>query len=146
MGRCKKAAKLYQKISGYYNFGDVDKLAEGESKDTEEYRQLRDKLEVVHKQCNTNLLVSRYKLKDYSTVISLANIILESDPKCTKAYYYKGKALYASELYKEAVVAIKGAYMLEPNNEDVKKEYLAIKEGSEKYFANEKKKYSKLFK
>ena len=82
-------------------------MVEGESKDNEEYKSYREKLAVVQKQCNTNLLVSRYKLKDYSTVISLANIITESEPDCTKAYYFKGKALYDSQSYKEAVVAIK---------------------------------------
>jgi tetratricopeptide (TPR) repeat protein len=136
---------LYQKISGYYNFGDVDKLAEGESADTEEYKSLKEKLLLVHNQCNTNLLVARYKLKDYTTVTSLANIILESDPKCTKAYFYKGKALYALENYKEACIAIKKASALEPNNAEIANVCKEITDGADKYFKNEKKKYSKMF-
>jgi len=100
----------------------------------------------VHKQCNTNLLVARFKLKDYSTVTSLANIILEGDPRCIKAHFYKGKALYASEMYKEAVTAIKKAYALAPENEEVEKAYKDITEGAKKFSEDEKKKYAKLFK
>ncbi len=146
IGKCKKAGKLYQKISGYYNFGDVDVLAEGEKKDTEEYKKLREELQVIQKQCNTNMLVCKYKIKDYSTVISLADIIAEYDPKCTKAYYWKGKALYESQLYAQAFKEIKKAHQLEPENEDVTREYNAIKEGYEKFTGDEKRKYAKLFK
>jgi len=146
LGKIKKAAKLYQKISGYFNFGDVDQLAENESKESEEYKKAREELNTVNKQCCTNLLVCRYKLKDYGTVTSLADIILESDPKCTKAYFWKGKALFESESYDLAVKAMKKAYLLEPQNEEIKNEYFRIKDGAEKKIAAEKAKYAKLFK
>jgi hypothetical protein len=36
-GNFKKAAKIYQKINGYYNFGDVDNNNAKEDEETEEF-------------------------------------------------------------------------------------------------------------
>jgi len=146
VGKCKKAGKLYQKISGYYNFGDVDSQVEGENKESEEYKKVRDELYLIKKQCFMNSLICKYKLKDYGTVTALADQIVEMDPKCTKAYFWKAKALYDQEMYQGAVKAIKIAFQLEPNNEEVKKEYEAITTGCENHTKAEKQKYSKLFK
>ena len=54
--------------------------------------------------------------------------------------------MYDSQLYDGALRAITAAYKIDPNNEDVKREYTTIKDGVDKVKADERKKFSHLFK
>eukprot|EP00826_Nyctotherus_ovalis_P016731 TRINITY_DN14858_c0_g1_i9.p1 TRINITY_DN14858_c0_g1~~TRINITY_DN14858_c0_g1_i9.p1 ORF type:complete len:146 (+),score=46.10 TRINITY_DN14858_c0_g1_i9:83-520(+) len=139
------SCKIYQKINSYFNLGDITNLAEGESKDTEEYKSMMDKLNVVKKQCHINAAICKFKLKDYKATVSIADQALGLDDKLTKALYWKAKALRQQQEFDLALETIKKAMKVEPGNGDVKSEYQEIVNARDKLRDAERKKYAKLF-
>jgi len=144
-GHVKKACKIYQKINSYFNLGDITNLAEGESKDTEEYKNIMEALNNVKKQCHINAAICKFKLKDYNSTVSIADQALGLDENLTKAFYWKAKALKQQQEYDQAIETIKKAIKLEPSNQDIKNEHKDIIDARNKLIESEKKKYSKLF-
>eukprot|EP00826_Nyctotherus_ovalis_P019831 TRINITY_DN16164_c0_g1_i4.p1 TRINITY_DN16164_c0_g1~~TRINITY_DN16164_c0_g1_i4.p1 ORF type:complete len:160 (-),score=59.02 TRINITY_DN16164_c0_g1_i4:64-543(-) len=145
LGKIDKACRLYQKINEYFNFGDLDTAAKGEDKESEEYRRVREGLDVVKRQCFLNVAICKYKQGQYQSCANVANEVVEMDPKSVKGYFWLAKGQFNVKNYKEAVKAIEAAYKLDPNNQQVKQEYERMKAEYQKFIASEQKKYSKIF-
>lgn len=60
-----KAAKIYQKINGYFNFGDVANNFLREDESSEEFKQSMEQLNALKLVCFTNLCVCKFKMKEY---------------------------------------------------------------------------------
>ena len=116
IGNIKKAAKLYQKINGYYNFGDITLGNEKEDKESKEFKENMAELDKMKLQCFLNLIVCKNKQKDYSSLVGVANQILEQYPNNAKALFFKAKAEYELQNYKEASETITKVKSLDPNN------------------------------
>lgn len=66
-----KAAKIYQKINGYFNFGDVANNFLREDEKTDEFKQSMDELNALKLTCFTNLCVCKFKVKEFQSVIAI---------------------------------------------------------------------------
>ena len=66
-----KAAKIYQKVNGYFNFGDVDNNFLREDADSEEFKNTMTELHALKIACFTNLCVCKFKMKEYQSVIAI---------------------------------------------------------------------------
>lgn len=63
LGNLSKASKLYQKVNGYFNFGDA---ANNHLKEEgEEFERTQAELLGLKVVCFTNLVVCKFKLKEY---------------------------------------------------------------------------------
>ena len=93
-----KAAKIYQKINGYYNFGDV---ANNYTKEEgEDYDAQYQKLLGLKQLCFQNLAVCKLKMNENQSVIAICEQVLESmDPNATKALWLMGKAYFNIKEY-----------------------------------------------
>ncbi len=137
---------MYQKINSFFNFGDVDLAAEGENKESEEYKKVKAELPELQKSSLLNTIVCKYKLKDFAGTLSDCTETLKKFPNNVKALYWKGRVLCDTQDYVQALATMKLALQLEPNNADIEREFNAIKEKNAKFNEGEKKKYAKLFK
>lgn len=63
-GNFKKAAKVYQKVNGFYNFGDVANNYAKEEED-EEFKKTHAELVSLKIICFTNLVVCKFKTSEY---------------------------------------------------------------------------------
>jgi len=46
-----------------------------------------------------NLVVCKYKLKEYESILGITDQIMEMDPNNTKALFFRGKALLERQEY-----------------------------------------------
>ena len=143
LNKLKKACKLYQKINGYYNFGDVSSLAKDEKE--EEVKPIRDELMKVKLQCFLNTIVCKFKLAEYSNIKGIADQVLEMDPKSSKAFYFTIKAQLALKNYEEAKDWAVRAMKADSTNADLIAAYNEAIAAHKKYIGEEQRKYSKLF-
>ena len=58
----KKAASIYQKINGYYNFGDATNNYAREDEESEEYKKDNAELQGIKLISFNNLVVCKHKL------------------------------------------------------------------------------------
>ena len=68
-----KAAKLYQKINGYFNFGDSTNNYQKEDDTTEEYKKTYGELQGIKIVSFLNLVVCKHKLKQWQSVVSVTD-------------------------------------------------------------------------
>mmetsp|Transcript_20906 Transcript_20906/g.25697 ORF Transcript_20906/g.25697 Transcript_20906/m.25697 type:complete len:251 (+) Transcript_20906:1048-1800(+) len=61
----RKAAKIYQKANGYFNFGDVANNNAAEDEESEAYKATMKELDTLKLTCFTNLVVCKFKVKEY---------------------------------------------------------------------------------
>ena len=87
----KKAAKIYSKINSYFQFGDAKNNYRGEN--GPEYDEKDKELQGLKIVSFVNLVVCKYKLKEFQSIIGITDQILEMDPSNVKGYYFRGKAL-----------------------------------------------------
>ena len=64
-GNFKKAAEVYQKANGYFNFGDVANNHSREDEESEEFKATMNELNALKITCFTNLCVCKFKVKEY---------------------------------------------------------------------------------
>lgn len=64
-GNYTKAAKIYQKVNGYFNFGDVVNNFLREDEHSEAYKTTMDQLNDLKLASFTNLCVCKFKVKEY---------------------------------------------------------------------------------
>lgn len=121
-------------------------MAEGENKDSEDYKKIMSDLLKMKLQCFVNSIICKFKLKDYKSVMSIADQTLAMEKSCVKAYFWKAKALTLMQEYDAAIDTIRKAVKLEPANAEVLKEFATIKELHNIFLKDQKAKYSKLFK
>jgi len=91
-GNFKKAASLYQKVNGYYNFGDATNNYQKEDEDSAEFKEAFEELMNMKKTCFTNLVVCKHKMGDNQAIVNITDQLLEFDPQNPKALYFRGKA------------------------------------------------------
>lgn len=72
VGNFKKAAKLYQKINGYYNFGDVANN-HAKEEETEEYQKLFTETMALKVTTFLNLVVCKFKTKEFESIIGITD-------------------------------------------------------------------------
>lgn len=116
LGNLKKAAKVYQKINGYYNFGDVANNFSREDENTEAYKSTMRELDILKLNCFTNLCVCKFKIKEYQSVIAITEQIMDMAPNHPKALFFRGKCQYLVEEYSNAIETLTKLCNLEPDN------------------------------
>lgn len=121
-GNFKKAAKIYQKLNGYFNFGDVVNNFAKEDEESEEYKSTMDELNKLKVTSFTNLVVCKFKMKEYASVIAISDQIIDMAPNHVKALFFRGKSQYMIEDFDPAVETLTKLCELEPSNADFKKE------------------------
>lgn len=73
IGNFKKAGKLYQKINGYYNFGDSTNNYLKEDENSEEYQKNYGDLQAIKIISFNNLVVCKHKLKEWQSVVNITD-------------------------------------------------------------------------
>lgn len=69
----KKAADLYQKINGYYNFGDSTHNYAKEDEEDEEYKQTNSELQSIKILTFGNLVVCKHKMQEWNSVLGITD-------------------------------------------------------------------------
>ena len=72
-GNFKKAAKLYQKINGYYNFGDSTNNYLKEDAESEDYLVPYKELMSIKVVSFMNLVVCKSKLKEWESIVGITD-------------------------------------------------------------------------
>lgn len=67
----KKAADLYQKINGYFNFGDSTNNYAKEPEDTPEFIKANEELQSMKLSCFVNLVVCKHKMEEFQGVVNI---------------------------------------------------------------------------
>jgi tetratricopeptide (TPR) repeat protein len=144
----KKAADLYQKINGYYNFGDSTHNYAKEDEEDEEFKKANEELRSIKLLTFGNLVVCKHKMQEWNSVIGITDQILSEtmDPKNIKAYYFRTHAQLNLGLYEEAVKTVEALLEIDPTHAEAKKLLGRAKDERQKYRERETAKYAKLFK
>ncbi|CAB3225506.1 unnamed protein product [Arctia plantaginis] len=117
-GEYKSAVRKYQKCLRYLNhvFNDTENI-----KETETREHLQEIRTTYLLQCNLNLAACYMKLEDYRACVNFCTEVLELDPRNEKALYRRGQANYALKNYDDALMDLKQAEKISPNNRAVHK-------------------------
>lgn len=91
-GNCKKAAKIYQKVNGYFNFGDTGNNYTKEDEESEHFKKTTEDLNALKLVSFTNLVVCKFKLKEHQSVVAITDQIIEMAPNHPKALFFRGKS------------------------------------------------------
>lgn len=121
-GNCAKAAKIYQKVNGYFNFGDVVNNFSKEDDSTEAYKGSMDQLNALKLVCFTNLCVCKFKLQEYQSVVAITEQIIDFAPNHPKALFFRGKCQYLVEEFDPAIATLTKLCKQDPDNADFKAE------------------------
>ena len=145
-GNQKKAAKVYQKVNGYFNFGDVANNFRREDTESEEYKATMSELDTLKLTCFTNLVVCKFKMKEYQSVIAITEQIMDMAPNHPKALFFRGKSQYMVEEFDNAIETLTKLCGLEPENQDFKTELDHAKKLKARELKQQQKLFSKMFK
>ena len=145
-GNLAKAAKLYQKINGYFNFGDVANNYLKEDESCEEFKQCMETLDGLKLICFTNLCVCKFKMKEHQSVIAITEQIMDMAPNHPKALFFRGKSQYMVEEFDNAIETLTKLCSLEPENNDFKTELEHAKKLKARELKQQQKLFSKMFK
>lgn len=104
-GNFAKSAKVYQKINGWYNFGDAANNYLKEEDDNFDTKNTQ--LMSIKQVCFTNLTVCKFKLQEWQSVVAITDQILEMDPASVKAFWFRGKAFAMLKEWDNAIEALK---------------------------------------
>jgi tetratricopeptide (TPR) repeat protein len=66
-------------------------------------------------------------MKEWQSVVSITDQIIEMDPKSVKAYYFRGKAFVELQEYDKAFECLTKSCEIDPTNTDSKNELARIK-------------------
>ena len=88
----KKAADLYQRINGYYNFGDATNNYAKEDESDPEFISNNTQLQALKLTSFNNLVVCKFKQQEWQSIIGITDQILgeNMDPNNIKALYFRG--------------------------------------------------------
>lgn len=92
-----------------------------------------------------NLVVCKYKLKEYESIINITDQIIEMDPNNTKALYFRGKAYLETQEYGKAVEYLTKLCRIDPNHADGRAELERAKKTKKDFLDGQTKLYSKFF-
>ena len=141
----KKAAKIYQKVNGYFNFGDVANNFLREDDSTEEFKSAMEQLQALKLVCFTNLCVCKFKVKEYQSVIAITEQIMDMAPNHPKGLYFRGKCQYLVEDFEKSIASLTKLCKIEPENADFKAELEQAKRLQAADLQKQKKVYSRMF-
>ncbi|KAL2965790.1 hypothetical protein AAZX31_16G081100 [Glycine max] len=129
-GKYARASKRYEKFIEY------------DTAFSEEEKKSSKSLKVA---CNLNNAACKLKLKDYKQAEKLCTKVLDLESTNVKALYRRTQAYIQLADLDLAEFDIKKALELEPNNRDVKLEYVTLKEKMKEYNKKEAKFYGNMF-
>ncbi|KAL2965792.1 hypothetical protein AAZX31_16G081100 [Glycine max] len=132
-GKYARASKRYEKAV---------KFIEYDTAFSEEEKKSSKSLKVA---CNLNNAACKLKLKDYKQAEKLCTKVLDLESTNVKALYRRTQAYIQLADLDLAEFDIKKALELEPNNRDVKLEYVTLKEKMKEYNKKEAKFYGNMF-
>mmetsp|Transcript_14318 Transcript_14318/g.22301 ORF Transcript_14318/g.22301 Transcript_14318/m.22301 type:complete len:123 (-) Transcript_14318:237-605(-) len=69
----KKAADIYQKINGYYNFGDSTNNYAKEDDTDPEFIKNNDELQAIKLICFNNLVVCKHKMGEWQSIVGITD-------------------------------------------------------------------------
>lgn len=141
----KKACKMYQKINGYFNFGDANNNFLKEDEEDSDFKNYHQLLWELREPCFMNVAICKYKVKQFESIIDITNQVLDFNSKCLKAWYFRGKAFFEMQDYDEAVEAFKEALKVDPDHKPSKQEYEKAKKVRADHIEREENKYKKIF-
>lgn len=143
----KKAADLYQKINGYYNFGDSTNNFAKEDETSEEFQKDNAELQAVKLTTFNNLVVCKHKMGEFVSVLGITEQILgeNMDPKNIKAMYFRGFAMIKTDDFDGAIKCLQNLVNLEPKHAEGQKLLQHAKKERQVYQEKEGAKYAKMF-
>lgn len=75
-----------------------------------------------------NLVVCKYKTKEYSSIIGITDQVIDMDPNNIKCYYFRGKAYIELKEFDNAVKAFTELTKIDPNYQEGKNELIRAKQ------------------
>ena len=145
VGNFEKAAKLYQRVNGYYNFGDTRNNYQKEDEASEAFIKTNDELQALKVTCFMNLVVCKHKMKQYQSVVSITDQVMEMDPNHVKCLYFRGFALLEVQEYDQAVECLQRLVHVDPSNQDGRNLFERAKKVRKDFRDAAHKKLSKMF-
>ena len=94
MSDFKRACKFYQKVNGYYNFGDVKNNVEEEDETSLAYIEASEKLDEIKTACFMNVVVCKAKQEQWQSVVDVTDQVIEFAPDNLKCWYWRGMGQY----------------------------------------------------
>ncbi|XP_075982050.1 cyclophilin 40 [Anticarsia gemmatalis] len=140
--RYKAAARKYHKCLRYLEHAcqPIDDIKDIDLK--EQYQEIRTTYVI---QCNLNLAACYMKIEDYRSSVKYCSEVLELDPRNEKALYRRGQANYALKNYDDALMDLKQADKVSPNNKAVHKLLDEVRITNKSYNEIQKQRLSKFF-
>ncbi len=135
---------MYQKINGYYNFGDADNNFLKEEETSESFQTAYRDLWDLKEPCFMNVAVCKYKMKEYESIIDITSQVIDYKPECLKAWYFRGKAFFEMQEYDQALEAFENALKIDPKHRPSKKEYEVVKKVRTDFIDREQNKYKRI--
>lgn len=134
VGRYGAARKSYDRAVAFFD-----------SPTSELSPELKSQVNELLLQCHLNLAMSLERMGETRKVMNHCNKALEISPSNVKALYRQGCAYLALDDYDNASSTLKRARQLDPNNVDVRKKLIELKNKRAKQDAADKRLYSNLF-
>ena len=144
----KKAADIYQKINGYYNFGDSTNNYAKEDESTEAYQKTNAELRGIKLSTFNNLTVCKHKMGEWQSVLGITEQVLseQMDPRNVKAMYFRAYALIKTQEFESAVVCLQRLLKVDPEHGEGKKLLVSARKAHSRHVEEESSKYAALFK
>jgi hypothetical protein len=119
----RKASKIYQRINGWYNFGDAANNYAKEDADSAEFIKDHTELMGLKPVCFANLVVCKFKMMEFASVIAITDQLLEMEPKHVKGLYFRGLSQIKEQDFDGGVKTLSFlANEVDPSNNDFKVE------------------------
>ena len=144
----KKAADIYQKINGYFNFGDSTNNFAKEDEASEEFQKANAELQAIKVVTFNNLTVCKHKMGEWQSVLGITEQVLapSMDPRNLKAMYFRAYALIKTEEFEGAIACLQDLLKIDPQHAEAKKLLASGKKLHQAHFERETAKFASLFK
>ncbi|KAM8939998.1 peptidyl-prolyl cis-trans isomerase D [Pelodytes ibericus] len=103
------------------------------------------KLDPIAVSCNLNIAACKLKISDFRAAIESCHEALEIDPSNTKALYRQAQGWQGLKDYEQALVDLKKAHELTPDDKAISSEILRVKHRIKEQKEKEKAVYAKMF-
>lgn len=133
------------RINGYYNFGDSTNNYVKEDETSEEFIKINTELQGLKIVCFTNLIVCKFKMQEFQSVIAITDQILDMDENNEKALFFRGRSHVAVQEFKQGVEYLSKLVKIVPDNKDFQRELANAKKKWAADQASQQKVFSKMF-
>ncbi len=144
-GNFEKAGRVYQKINGYFNFGDSTNNYQKEDETSEEYQKTFGELQGLKIVTFLNLVVCKHKLKEWQSIVGITDQVLEMDPSNVKGLYFRGNALLELKEFERSVESLTKLIQVDSKHTDGRALYEKAKKAKKDFLEAQHKKFSKFF-